>query len=106
MSAVRERRWTVYILRCGDGSLYTGITDSLAARLARHAAGKGARYTRSRLPVALVFSRGRQTGTEARRLEPAHKQQPRADTLQLVAGDDRVWRRLRRALSRAGRARG
>jgi putative endonuclease len=95
-----ERRWTVYILRCGDGSLYVGITDRLAFRLARHAAGKGGRYTRSRLPVELVWSRGRQTGTEARRLEHALKLRPRADKLRLVAGDDGVWRRLRRGISR------
>ena len=94
-----ERRWTVYILRCGDGSLYTGITDRLAERVARHGAGKGARYTRSRLPVQLVWARGRQTGTEARRLEHALKRQPREDKLRLVGGDDAVWRRLRRGLS-------
>src|SRR6185503_6596715 len=40
LAAMVERRWTIYILRCGDGSLYTGITDRLAVRLARHAAGK------------------------------------------------------------------
>src|SRR5574340_195863 len=46
--------WWVYLLRCRDGSLYAGATNDLAGRVARHAAGKGARYTRSRLPVALV----------------------------------------------------
>lgn len=93
-----ERRWTVYILRCGDGSLYTGITDRLAARLAAHGAGRGAKYTRSRLPVELAWSRGRQTATEARRLEAALKRQTREAKLELVGGDDRLWRRLRRAL--------
>jgi len=93
-----ERRWTVYVLRCGDGSLYTGITDRLAERLVRHGAGKGAKYTRSRLPVALVWARGRQTGTDARRLEHALKHVSREDKVRLVAGDDRVWRRLRRGL--------
>lgn len=96
--APSERRWTVYILRCGDGSLYTGITDRLAERVARHGAGKGARYTRSRLPVQLVWARGRQTGTDARRLEHALKRQPREDKLRLVEGDDSIWRRLRRGL--------
>jgi len=47
----------VYILRCGDGSLYTGITKDLERRLAQHRAGRASRYTRSRLPVALVWSR-------------------------------------------------
>ena len=48
--------WFVYMLRCSDQSLYTGITTDLQARLSRHNEGQGARYTRSRLPVALVYS--------------------------------------------------
>ena len=44
----------IYILRCGDGSLYTGIAKDVEARLAKHAAGRGARYTRGRGPLALV----------------------------------------------------
>ncbi|MEK6607499.1 MAG: GIY-YIG nuclease family protein [Myxococcota bacterium] len=96
-----ERRFIVYLLRCGDGSLYAGITDRLAARVAAHGAGKAARYTRSRLPVALVWHKGRQTATDARRLEWALKQQPRDQKLRLVAGDETVWRRLRRKLGRS-----
>ncbi|HEV2856322.1 MAG TPA: GIY-YIG nuclease family protein [Thermoanaerobaculia bacterium] len=46
----------VYILRCGDGSLYTGITTDLDRRLEQHRAGRASRYTRSRLPVALAWS--------------------------------------------------
>ena len=46
----------VYILRCGDGSLYTGIAKDLERRLAQHRAGRASRYTRSRPPVALVWS--------------------------------------------------
>lgn len=45
----------VYILRCGDGSLYTGWTNNLERRLAAHSAGKGGKYTRSHLPVELVY---------------------------------------------------
>lgn len=45
----------VYILRCGDGSLYTGWTNDLERRLAAHSAGKGGKYTRSHLPVELVY---------------------------------------------------
>ena len=45
----------VYLLRCGDGTLYTGCTNDLRRRLAVHNAGKGAKYTRSRLPVSLVY---------------------------------------------------
>lgn len=47
----------VYILRCGDGSLYTGIAKDLERRLAQHRAGRASRYTRSRLPVAIAWSR-------------------------------------------------
>jgi putative endonuclease len=51
----RAPSWQVYILRCGDGSLYTGIARDVAARLAQHEAGKGARYTRGRGPLTLVY---------------------------------------------------
>lgn len=47
----------VYILRCGDGSLYTGITRDLERRLEQHRAGRASRYTRSHLPVTLVWAR-------------------------------------------------
>ena len=47
--------WYVYILRCGDGTLYTGITDNVPRRLAVHRSGKGAKYTRGRGPLELVY---------------------------------------------------
>jgi putative endonuclease len=47
--------WTVYLARCRDGSLYTGITTDPERRLSEHNAGRGAAYTRSRLPVSLVY---------------------------------------------------
>lgn len=49
------KTWCVYILRCRDLSLYTGVTNDLKARLAAHSSGKGAKYTRSRCPVRLVW---------------------------------------------------
>ena len=49
------KSWCVYILRCRDGSLYTGVTNDLDSRLAAHHAGKGAKYTAPRRPVALVY---------------------------------------------------
>lgn len=61
--------WWVYLLRCGDGTCYTGITTDLERRLAEHAAGKGARYTRGRLPVALLGAVACVTRSEAARLE-------------------------------------
>ena len=50
-----EKEWTVYILECGDGTLYTGITDDLDRRLRAHEAGKGAKYTRGRGPLKLRY---------------------------------------------------
>ena len=49
------KQWCVYILRCGDGSLYTGATDDFPRRLEQHRAGKGAKYTRGRGPLELVY---------------------------------------------------
>ena len=51
-----ESTWKLYILRCGDGSLYTGITTDVQKRLTVHRSGKGAKYTRGRGPLELVYS--------------------------------------------------
>ncbi len=91
-----DARWTVYLLRCADGSLYAGITNDLAARLDAHNKGRGAKYTRARLPVVVAWSRGRQRPTDARRLERAIKSLTRAEKLRLTDGDEALWRRLRR----------
>lgn len=89
--------WWVYVLRCADGSLYTGITNDLASRIEVHNAGRGAKYTRARRPVALAWSKGRQSPTDARRIEYALKTLSRDEKLRLVAGDLALWRRVRRA---------
>jgi len=74
----------VYLLRCGDGSLYAGATNNLARRVARHAAGQGARYTRSRLPVRLVFHEAVPDRGAALRREAAIKRLTRREKLSLV----------------------
>lgn len=51
-----QKKWFVYILRCGDGTLYTGITDDVQRRLEMHRSGKGAKYTRGRGPLELVHA--------------------------------------------------
>ena len=51
-----EKKWYLYVLRCGDGTLYTGITTDVQARFARHQAGKGAKYTRGRGPLEVVYT--------------------------------------------------
>jgi putative endonuclease len=76
--------WLVYILRCRDGSLYTGITNDLTKRLTAHAAGKASKYTRSRLPVRLVFQEPQQTKSGALKREAAIKKLPRQQKLELV----------------------
>jgi putative endonuclease len=75
--------WIVYILRCGDGSLYTGVTNNLARRLLRHRAGKGGAYTRSRLPVRLVYTERRASRGAAQSREAAIKRLPRVAKLAL-----------------------
>ena len=74
--------YLVYILRCGDGSLYTGITNDLAA----HSSGRGAKYTRSRLPVALVWQEAQPDKSAALRRERQIKALSRAEKLRLIAG--------------------
>ena len=74
----------VYILRCGDGTLYTGWTNDLEKRLRTHAAGKGAKYTRARLPVTLVYTEVFETGHEARSREYGIKRLTRSQKLSLI----------------------
>src|SRR3990170_1120094 len=57
--------WTVYILRCGDGSFYTGIAKDVQARVKQHSEGRGAAYTRTRLPVRLLYRQEGLTHSEA-----------------------------------------
>jgi putative endonuclease len=75
----------VYLLRCADGSLYCGWTSDLEARVATHQAGRGSRYTRSRLPVELAWSRAAGSRSEAMREEARIKALPRAEKLALLA---------------------
>ena len=73
------------MLRCADGSLYTGSAKDLAARLRLHLAGRASRYTRARLPVTLVWSRPCATWSEALREERRIKQLRRSDKETLLA---------------------
>lgn len=76
--------WIVYMLRCGDGSLYTGMTNNLDRRVATHRAGKGGAYTRSRLPVRLVYTERRASRGAAQSREAAIKRLPRVAKLALA----------------------
>lgn len=77
--------WVVYILRCADGTLYTGITNDLPKRLAAHTAGRGARYTRGRGPFRVVFVEEQLGRGDALRREHALKQLGRAEKRELIA---------------------
>lgn len=81
--------WFVYIVRCRDGSLYTGATNDLDKRVRAHSEGKGARYTRSRRPVVLVFSRRARDKPSALRQEYRIKQLTRVEKLALIAAPAR-----------------
>jgi predicted GIY-YIG superfamily endonuclease len=76
--------WWVYMLRCADGTLYTGIARDLARRLAAHRAGTASKYTRARRPVRLVFSEPWPDRGAASRREAALKRLPRAAKRALV----------------------
>lgn len=76
--------WTVYILRCGDGTLYTGVTDDMDRRLAAHRAGRGAKYTRGRGPLEPVYQETVPDKSSALRREIAIKRLTRAEKLALI----------------------
>lgn len=104
----RQDRWFVYVARCADGSLYTGIARDVSARIALHNAGKGARYTRGRGPLVLCATRRCSSKGDALRLELAVKALPRARKEELVVGAEgsaRLRAFARRALGPKLRAR-
>jgi putative endonuclease len=76
--------WFVYLARCADGTLYTGVARDVAARIAAHDAGRGARYTRGRGPLKLCAVRRCGSKGEALSLEHAVKQLPRSEKQNLV----------------------
>ncbi len=80
-----EPAFFVYLLECSDQSLYCGWTTDLSQRLATHNAGKGAKYTRSRLPVRLVYSENHPDATAARKREWQIKQLTRHEKQALIA---------------------
>ena len=85
----------VYILRCGDGTFYIGTARDIPARLALHHAGKGAKYTRSRGPLQVIWQEGPMTVSRALRREHQLKQLTRAQKEALVRGELEVKLRRR-----------
>ena len=82
--------WWVYLLRCGDGTLYCGIAKDVEARLAQHREGNGARYTKGRGPLEVVFREGCESKSEALKREIRIKRMGREEKLKLTteAADD------------------
>ncbi|HVL47931.1 MAG TPA: GIY-YIG nuclease family protein [Candidatus Thermoplasmatota archaeon] len=76
--------WTVYLLRCRDGTLYCGVATDVEKRVAAHAAGKGARYTRGRGPFEVVWTEPHATRGAALAREAAVKRLPRRSKLALA----------------------
>ena len=76
--------WFVYLLRCVDGSLYTGISNDVSRRLEQHNAGAASRYTRSRLPVVLIYKEAKATRSLALKRELAIKALSRQDKETLI----------------------
>lgn len=91
MDDVDAETWFVYILRCVDGSLYTGITNDVSRRCEQHNAGTASRYTRSRLPVSLEYQEAQATQSLALKREAAIKamsRQEKESLIRLTNGQD------------------
>lgn len=84
MEIEMEQENFIYILKCNDGSLYTGWTNDLERRVKAHNAGKGAKYTKSRRPVELVYFESFSTKQEAMRREWEIKQLSRVEKCKLI----------------------
>ena len=79
-----DKVWFVYLLRCGDGSLYCGMTDDVLRRLEAHRSGKGAKYTRGRGPLELVYTEECESYSAALKREAAIKKLKRPEKLRLA----------------------
>lgn len=77
--------WVVYILQCADQTLYTGITNDLPARITAHEEGRGAKYTKGRAPLALIYREECADRSAASRREIAIKKMPRERKMEMIA---------------------
>ena len=76
--------WKVYLVRCADNSLYCGITNDITSRIEKHNAGKGAKYTKSRLPVKLMAVSSGMSKSDAIRLERYIKRKPAGEKVAVL----------------------
>ena len=79
-----DKKWYLYVLRCGDGTLYTGITTDVEKRLAQHRSGKGAKYTRGRHPLELMYQETCEDHSAALKREYEIKKLSREEKLALL----------------------
>jgi predicted GIY-YIG superfamily endonuclease len=84
MPPTRRQSWSVYLLRCADGTLYAGATTDVEAREAAHNSGRGARYTSGRRPVAVVYQEECGSRSAALRREHALKRLTRSEKEALI----------------------
>ena len=80
-----EKPWYLYILRCGDGTLYTGVTNDVEKRFSAHCSGKGAKYTRGRGPLALIYREECGSCSAALKREREVKKLKREEKLALIS---------------------
>jgi putative endonuclease len=89
MAIARQMNWVCYVLECADGTLYCGVTNALEKRISAHNAGEGAKYTRGRKPVRLVYSEYCADKSAALKREIRIKGLSRAKKLELVGDNSR-----------------
>ena len=78
-------KWYIYMLKCGDDSIYTGSTNNIERRLKAHQSGKGAKYTKSHLPVKLVYSEELPDKSSALKREAEIKNMSRKEKLEIIS---------------------
>ena len=89
-----DKNWTVYMLECADGTLYTGITDDLERRLRAHNEGRGAKYTRGRGPLKLRYLESVPDKSTALKREHALKQLRRSEKMAIIQEKEREIKSL------------
>lgn len=91
-------KWSLYILKCSDGTFYTGITTDLERRLKMHQAGKASRYTRTRGPVEMLYSEECGNRSSALIRECEVKEWPKTKKAALIIGEKQVLKRRRQKM--------
>ena len=87
VATLKKKTWSVYMVLCDNGSLYTGITNNLKARLAAHNSGRGAKYTAAFGPVELVWKKRKKDRSSASKLEASLKKLSRKEKDALIAAN-------------------